>query len=90
MESEAKQCEIENLQSKVNELMEELQHLKSMHPFDGETSFSSQLQRKHLEFFRFFVLNRIHWSSLSNLSQSHRESPGLNVCTTNANFSVKK
>ncbi|XP_065062554.1 rho-associated protein kinase 1-like [Rhopilema esculentum] len=44
METESKQCEIENLQKRVNELTEELQHLKTMHPFDGETSFSSQMQ----------------------------------------------
>ena len=46
MESESKQCEIETLQGKVKELTDELQHLKTMHPFDGDTSFSSQIQRK--------------------------------------------
>jgi len=44
MESESKQCEIETLQGKVKELTDELQHLKTMHPFDGDTSFSSQIQ----------------------------------------------
>ena len=51
MESESKQCEIETLQVKVKELTDELQHLKTMHPFDGDTSFSSQIQRElHVSF----------------------------------------
>ena len=66
MESEAKQCEIENLQSKAKELGDELQHVKSTHPFDGETSFSSQMQREFLV--RYFLqISLIHLSAYSSI-----------------------
>ena len=44
METESKQCEIEQLRTQIENLTNEVQHLRSMHPLDGETSFSSQGQ----------------------------------------------
>eukprot|EP00794_Sanderia_malayensis_P004823 gene4823-5455_t len=42
MEAESKTCMIEELQTKVSNLTAELQHIRSLHPSDADTSITSQ------------------------------------------------
>ena len=61
METESKLCMIEELQSQLNNSTNELQRLRSLHPMDGETSFSSQGGQSKLN----YHIKEVKWQVLN-------------------------